>query len=100
MLDKNYSWKFEPNRCFFEPEPGIIDQHVEGTASELLTIYIIMAQVQDEALSLSKTIPFTESHSAQHTSHHSTELILTRIEKVRQRIEQVRHKPPGFVQLV
>jgi hypothetical protein len=91
MLDKNYAWKFEPRRWYFDPEPGVIDQHVDGTISELLNIYLIMAQVQDEALSLSKTIFFTESRSTQHTLPNSTEFLLTKMEKVRQRIEQVRY---------
>lgn len=90
MLDKSYAWKFDPSRWFFDPEPGIIDQHVGNTASELLTIYIIMAQVQDATLSLSKNL-ITESRFAQSTLHHSTGLLLMRMDEVRQRIEQVRH---------
>jgi hypothetical protein len=50
-----------------------------------------MAQVQDEALSLSKTILFTEARSAQHTLRNSTEVLLKKMERVRQRIEQVRY---------
>lgn len=91
MLDKNYAWKFDPSRWFFDPEPGIIDQHVGGTASELLTIYIIMAQVQDATLCLFKDLLLTDSRLAQSTLHHSTELLLTRMDDVGQRIEQVRH---------
>lgn len=91
MLDKNYAWKFEPRRWYFDPEPGVIDQHVDGTTSELLNLYLIMAQVQDEALSLSKSILLTESRSAQHPFRNSVEFLLTKMENVRQRIEQVRY---------
>ena len=91
MLDKNYAWKFEPRRWYFDPEPGIINQHVDRTTSELLNIYLIMAQTQDEALSMSKTILSTESQSAQDSLRNSTEFLLTKMEKVRQRIEKVRH---------
>ncbi|CAI7606581.1 unnamed protein product [Penicillium manginii] len=93
MLDKNYAWKFEPRRWYFDPGPGVIDQHVDITTSELLNIYLIMAQVQDEALSLSKTILFTEARSAQHTLRNSTEVLLKKMERVRQRIEQIASSP-------
>lgn len=99
MLDKNYAWKFEPRKWYFDPEPGIIDWHINRTASELLNLYLIMARVQDEALSLSRTILFTESRSTQHSLHNSTERLLAKMESVRTRIEKVCYYACFFPQL-
>ncbi|RAH67293.1 fungal specific transcription factor domain-containing protein [Aspergillus aculeatinus CBS 121060] len=65
MLDKNYAWKFEPSRTFFEIEPGMLDDYVHDTTADLLAIYIAMARVQDDTLLLLKNILSSALHSVQ-----------------------------------
>ncbi|PYI24564.1 hypothetical protein BO99DRAFT_438869 [Aspergillus violaceofuscus CBS 115571] len=88
-LDKNYAWKFEPSRTFFEIEPGMLDDHVDGTAADLLAVYIAMARVQDDTLSLLKHILSNSSHSVQLPPRCSVESLLQRVDEIEQHIEQV-----------
>jgi len=88
MLDQNYAWKFESSHRFFDPEPGIIDHHFRGTTSGLLTIYIMMSQVQDTTISLLKS---PRSRPGHRDLRQSTEQLLAKMEDVRQQIQQVRH---------
>lgn len=91
MLDQNFAWKFEAFERFFDPEPGVIDHHCRGTTSGLLTIYIMMSQVQDTTISLLRP-PMSTGHRPGHRDlHRTTEQLLAKMEDVRQQIQQVRN---------
>lgn len=89
MLDQNYAWKYGSSQRVFDPEPGLIDQSLRGTTSDLLTIYVIMAQVQDATLSSSRFPHSTESRSTHRTLCQSTEQLLAKMEEVERRIQEV-----------
>ncbi|RAK72252.1 fungal specific transcription factor domain-containing protein [Aspergillus fijiensis CBS 313.89] len=89
MLDKNYAWKFEPSRTFFEIEPGMLDDYVHDTTADLLAIYIAMARVQDDTLSLLKNILSSASHSVPLATRCSVESLLQRVDEIEQQIEQI-----------
>lgn len=96
MLDQNFAWKFEAFERFFDPEPGVIDHHCRGTTSGLLTIYIMMSQVQDTTISLLRP-PMSTGHRPGHRDlHRTTEQLLAKMEDVRQQIQQIAFASPEF----
>ncbi|PYI02499.1 hypothetical protein BO78DRAFT_400511 [Aspergillus sclerotiicarbonarius CBS 121057] len=89
MLDKNYAWRFEPGRSYFDTQPGVIDHYAQCATAELLAIYIVMAQVQDETSLLLKSVRCTLSDSTRPILRTSIALLLQRVEEVRQRIQKI-----------
>ncbi|PWY94560.1 hypothetical protein BO94DRAFT_542846 [Aspergillus sclerotioniger CBS 115572] len=69
MLDKNNAWKFDPTRSYFDPQSGVQDE-----TSSLV-----------KRLQLLSTLP----QSARPMLHNSIDILLQKVEEVRQRIEKI-----------
>ncbi|KAF5854989.1 hypothetical protein ETB97_010359 [Aspergillus alliaceus] len=92
MLDRNYAWKLGRSKCFLEIIPaGILhaSSRVNPPISELLLIYLDLAQIQDGIL------PFTSDPSSAGSEHAAPPLtnirerLLPKMEDIRSCIDQI-----------
>ncbi|KAF7585613.1 hypothetical protein BBP40_010475 [Aspergillus hancockii] len=91
ILDRNYAWKLGRSKCFLDVVPEDISHasaRVNPHISELLFIYLDLAQIQD-GIKLFIRDPSTESQHVAPPLINVRERLLPKMEDIRGRIDQL-----------
>ncbi|KAE8336100.1 hypothetical protein BDV24DRAFT_142427 [Aspergillus arachidicola] len=95
MLDRNYAWKLGRSKGFLEATPGGIlhaSTRLTPPISELLLVYLDLAQIQDGIIPFIKDPPGEGEHSVPPVTN-LREQLLPRMKDIRNRIDEI--TPPS-----
>ncbi|KAE8382866.1 hypothetical protein BDV26DRAFT_252792 [Aspergillus bertholletiae] len=96
MLDRNYAWKLGRSKGFLEATPGGIlhaSTKLNPPISELLILYLELAQIQDGIIPFIRDPSSAEGEHALPPITNLREQLLPRMEDIRSRIDQI--APPS-----